>query len=101
MRFCFEGMMPPSSASVWRLDMTMCPPPMDERTGRCLDVQRLPMKTSTSRPLCFILGSGACLVPLHQLTAATWDGGAGTTKWQDATNWSTDSVPTGSETALV
>ena len=31
-----------------------------------------------------------------QLTAATvtWDGGAGTSKWTDATNWSTDALPT-------
>lgn len=45
--------------------------------------------------------SGALLLPVSWLSAATWDGGAGTGKWQDPTNWSTDSVPAGAEVALV
>ena len=33
----------------------------------------------------------------HLLAAITWDGGAGTLNWSDASNWDTDTVPTSAD----
>lgn len=48
-----------------------------------------------------LLVLAASLVPAIPLSAATWDGGGGDGNWSTGTNWSTDAVPTGAETALV
>lgn len=39
---------------------------------------------------------------MSPLTAqVTWDGGAGTTNWEDATNWSTDMLPTSADQVVI
>ena len=38
--------------------------------------------------------------PLHAATK-TWDGGATTANWSDATNWNTDGTPTSSDAVLL
>ena len=35
------------------------------------------------------------------LATVTWDGGAGTTAWEDAANWSTDSLPTAADDVVI
>ncbi|MBL8812766.1 MAG: hypothetical protein JNM43_21555, partial [Planctomycetaceae bacterium] len=41
------------------------------------------------------------LEPRQLLSAVQWDGGAGTTNWDDALNWDTDAVPTASDDVTV
>src|SRR5437867_2601011 len=35
------------------------------------------------------------------LSTVSWDGGAGTLRWDDAQNWSTDSLPGSSDDAVI
>ena len=37
----------------------------------------------------------------HLLSTVSWDGGAGTANWHDALNWSTDTVPTAADHAII
>ncbi len=47
-----------------------------------------------------VLLASSCFVPAAQATA-TWDGGAGTTSWFDANNWSGNALPTNSDTVQI
>ncbi len=41
--------------------------------------------------------ASSCFVPVAQAATITWDGGAGTSSWFDANNWSGNAVPTSSD----
>lgn len=49
-----------------------------------------------------IVASTACFfISLTQLSAQTWDGGAGTNSWMDAANWTGDVLPTATSTVNI
>ncbi len=64
-----------------------------------VEIMKAPSPVNSIRHLA--LAAGALLSSSQSLSAATWDGGAGTLKWQDGLNWSTDAVPSGTEAAFV
>lgn len=75
---------------------------MDARTPFLLCCSSLEtMKTPIPRFVHLALASGAIFTPCHWLAAADFDGGASTTKYQDALNWSTDAVPTGADAVAI
>ncbi len=41
------------------------------------------------------------LEPRHMLATISWDGGAGTTSWHDAANWSTDTLPGAADDVII
>lgn len=58
--------------------------------------------TKMNKILLIIAASAACFfISPKKLNAQTWDGGAGTTSWMDAANWSGDVLPTATSTVNI